>query len=152
MTAREHARLLGLFFWIFAGFQLLMTAFSGIFMFVWMGFVIPQMMQAQQRGNHPPPPPEFFFGFMAVIMIFAVIMAIIMLIPKIVAGYGLRNEKSWAKIWAIIGCCLAVLNVPFGTALGVYGFWFIFGDQGKAYFDNNYSEKIFTPPPPQNWQ
>jgi hypothetical protein len=37
-----------------------------------------------------------------------------------------------------------------GTAVGVYGLWFVFGDQGKAFFDG----PDFIPPPappPNNW-
>ncbi len=152
MTAKEHAKLLGLFFWIFAGLQLLMTVFAGIFMFVWMGFMLPEMLKMQQRGNNPPPPPEFFLGFIGIMIVFMAVMAVIMMIPKVVAGFGLRKEKSWAKIWVIIACCLAVLSVPFGTAVGVYGFWFVFSEQGKAYFDKNYDSVQNIPPPPNSWQ
>lgn len=74
------------------------------------------------------------------------------MIPKVIAGYGLRNDRSWAKIWAIVACCLAVLSIPFGTALGVYGFWFIFGDAGKNYFDNPNGFSQMPPPPPNSWQ
>lgn len=151
MTPREHARLLGLFFWIYAGFQLLVTGLVGLFYVGIFGAVMSEVSRAPRRANEPNP--EAVFGVVIAIMAVIFVVVLLMLIPKVVAGFGLRNGKSWAKIWAIIACCLAVLSFPFGTALGVYGFWFIFGDLGKAYFDNphgNFSN--VTPPPPNNWQ
>ncbi len=151
MTAREHARLLGLLFWIYAGVQIAVLLFSLVFVTAMFGGMISAFSNMPDRADQPDP--GMIFGFMGVIIFFAVILAILMLIPKVVAGYGLRNDKRWSKVWAIIGCCLAVLSVPFGTALGVYGFWFIFGDQGKSYFENNLgSSQIPPPPPPNSWQ
>ncbi|MEZ5425691.1 MAG: hypothetical protein R2747_05460 [Pyrinomonadaceae bacterium] len=150
MTAKEHAKLLGLFFWIYAGIQLFVIGFSGVMMFLWTGIMFSEFSRhssAQHSANFPQ-----FFGMMGVIMVFAVFMGLILLIPKFVAGYGLRKDKSWAKVWAIIGCCLAVLNAPLGTALGIYGFWFIFGDLGKEYFDGPQIDNVPNPPPPQSWQ
>lgn len=151
MTPKEHAKLLGLLFWIYAGFNLVVTLGMAVFWFGMMGVVMSEVSKAPRRGSEANP--EAFVGMMFVIMIFVIVITLIFMIPDVVAGFALRKEKSWAKIWAIIACCLAVISFPFGTALGVYGFWFIFGDLGKAYFDNphgNFSN--VPPPPPNNWQ
>lgn len=146
MTAREHARLLGLLMWIFAGFQIVMVAVVAVVYPVLFGTVFSaQMAQMPDRSDQPPP--EAIVGFIVIVMIFVFVMTVAFAIPKIVAGYGLRNDKSWAKIWAIIACCLAVLSFPFGTALGIYGFIFIFGEKGKVYF-NMQPASNFPPPPP----
>lgn len=148
MTAREHARLLGLLMWIFAAFQVVMVAVFGLVYVLFFGtFFASQMSRMPHSGNEPPP--EFFVGFMVIAIVVAVIFTIAFAIPKVVAGYGLRNDKGWAKIWAIIACCIAVLSFPFGTALGVYGFVFIFGEKGKLYFDGVQPAASFPPPPPE---
>jgi hypothetical protein len=85
-------------------------------------------------------------------MIIVVIVSLAFSVPKIVAGYGLRKGRSWAKIWTIIACVLAVMSVPLGTAVGVYGLWFVFGDAGKAYFDGPDFARQQVPPQPNNWQ
>jgi len=41
----------------------------------------------------------------------------------IAAGYGLVERAAWARIVCIILGFLALLSVPFGTALGVYTIW-----------------------------
>lgn len=52
----------------------------------------------------------------------AVIIAVVSL-PGLIAGYGLLKRKSWARIVAIVLGCLNLLNLPFGTALGIYTLW-----------------------------
>lgn len=152
MTPKEHAKMLGLFMWIFAGFQLAIVALLGIFWTAIVGFIMTAISHAPQRPNEPPPPPpELIFGFFIFIMIIIVVATLAFSIPKVVAGYGLRKGRSWAKIWTIVACVLGIMSFPIGTAVGVYGLWFILGDQGKAYFD---SPEFATPqsaPPPNNW-
>ncbi len=149
MTSKEHAKLLGLLFWIYVGFQVIVSIFAGLMATAMTSVMIPELAKMPRRAGEPNP--EVFLSWIPVIIIFAMILGFIMMIPKVVAGYGLRNGKSWAKIWAIIACCLAVLNIPFGLAIGIYGFWFIFGDAGKEYFgSSDLSNQI--PPPPNNWK
>ena len=44
-------------------------------------------------------------------------------LPTFLAGFALLREKSWARIFATIVCALNLFNVPFGTAIAIYGFW-----------------------------
>jgi hypothetical protein len=150
MTAREHAKLLGLLFWIYVGLQALMSVFAAFMVSAIFGTMASEFAKMPHRPNEPNP--EAFFGMITTIMICAFVIGFLFLIPKTIAAYGLRNEKSWAKIWAIIACCLAVLSFPLGTALGVYGFWFIFGDEGKRYFGGSSEPSPMSAPPPNNWQ
>jgi len=39
------------------------------------------------------------------------------------AGWGLLQRESWARILSIVLALLALLNIPFGTALGIYTLW-----------------------------
>jgi hypothetical protein len=47
----------------------------------------------------------------------------ILAIPGIIGGFGLIYRKHWARPVLLIVGCAHLLNVPFGTALGVYTFW-----------------------------
>jgi hypothetical protein len=40
-----------------------------------------------------------------------------------IAGWGLLQRESWARILTLILSFLALFNVPFGTALGIYSLW-----------------------------
>jgi hypothetical protein len=152
MTGKEHARLLGLFFWLLTGFQVFLIGFVAIIYFFIFGAV---MMNAPHKASDPPP--ELIFGIMVGVMIFLLVITALFSIPKVVAGFGLRKERPWAKGWAIVACIMALLSAPFGTAVGVYGLWFIFGESGKAYFDGPGYGRVgpagnVSAPPPNSWQ
>lgn len=154
MTGKEHARLLGLLFWLLTGFQLFLVGVICFIYIVIFGAVFSTM--PRRPGD---PPPEMFIPIIIVVVGIIFVMTLLFAVPKIIAGYGLRNEKSWAKVWGIVACVMAVMNVPFGTAVGVYGLIFILGDNGKAYFDNPYYGRLpndvgagMVQPPPSSWQ
>jgi hypothetical protein len=44
-------------------------------------------------------------------------------VPSIIAGIGLLKRRSWARILAIVLSVLNLINIPFGTLLGIYGLW-----------------------------
>jgi hypothetical protein len=153
MTGREQARLLGLFFWIFSGIQLLAIGAIAIVMVLYFSVLL-----AVIPHKASDPPPEVILPIMIVIMAIVLGSFLLFSIPKIIAGYGLRKEKSWARIWAIIASIMACMSFPVGTALGVFGLVFLFGDAGRQYFDSpEYGRLPATAgmkvtPPPNSWQ
>ncbi|MFN0279707.1 MAG: hypothetical protein ACKVRN_14085 [Pyrinomonadaceae bacterium] len=149
MTPRDKARLLGLFFWLFTLFNIFIVAVIAIIYIALFGFVISA---APQKAGDPPP--ELIMTILIVIFVFAFVFVILFSIPKIVAGYGLRNDKSWARIWAIIASIMACMSFPFGTAIGIFGLVFLFSEDGKHYFDNPQYGRLpgIANPPPNSWQ
>ncbi|MCL4852504.1 MAG: hypothetical protein KJZ78_14125 [Bryobacteraceae bacterium] len=51
------------------------------------------------------------------------VIVLLFSLPAVIAGAGLLQFKNWARILAIILSAINLLNMPFGTALGVYGLW-----------------------------
>ena len=43
--------------------------------------------------------------------------------PGLIGGVGLLQRRSWARILVLILECLNLLNLPLGTALGIYTLW-----------------------------
>jgi hypothetical protein len=41
----------------------------------------------------------------------------------VIAGWGLLDRQSWARLLAIILGFISLIHVPFGTALGIYTLW-----------------------------
>jgi hypothetical protein len=62
-------------------------------------------------------------------------LILVLSIPGIIAGLGLLKFRPWARILTIILSALDLLNVPFGTALGVYGFWVLLSAEGTRLFE-----------------
>jgi hypothetical protein len=67
-------------------------------------------------------------------LIFFVLLAISL--PGLIAGIGLLQFRSWARILTIVISVLDLIHVPVGTALGIYGLWVLLS-QG--------SERLFRP-------
>jgi hypothetical protein len=55
----------------------------------------------------------------------------LMAIPSILAGWGLSQRKSWARILAIILAILSLPQFPIGTAIGVYALVILFNEESK---------------------
>lgn len=151
MTGRDHAKLLGLLFWLLTGFQVAIVGLIGIFYVFVFGIMFSTM-----PNDEKAPPPEMMIPIIIVVVGILLVSTVAFAIPKIIAGYGLRKQKSWARVWAIVACCMAVMSVPLGTAVGVYGLVFLLGENGKAYFDDpNYGrlgDEGFAAPAPNSWQ
>lgn len=55
-------------------------------------------------------------------------------LPGLLAGYGLLKRRSWARVLAIVLGALNLMNIPFGTALGVYTFVVLLNEEVSAEF------------------
>lgn len=44
-------------------------------------------------------------------------------IAGFLAGWGLLNYRSWARVLALVLGVIALIHFPFGTALGIYTLW-----------------------------
>jgi hypothetical protein len=67
--------------------------------------------------------------------VFIFIFIAVLSLPDIAAGIGLLQFKPWARTLAIILSALHLFNVPFGTALGVYGLWALLRPETEALFE-----------------
>jgi hypothetical protein len=64
------------------------------------------------------------------------IIAAVLSLPSLICGIGLIGFRPWARILGIILSVLHLFNVPFGTALGIYGLWALLSREGEALFLN----------------
>jgi len=65
------------------------------------------------------------------------LLLLILSAPAIIAGIGLLHFRPWAKIWGIVVSALHIFNVPFGTALGAYGFWVLCSEKSQGCFESS---------------
>ena len=62
------------------------------------------------------------------------LLLVVLGIPGLVAGAGLLARKPWARILAIVVGILGLVNVPIGTAIGVYTLFVLMQDAATEYF------------------
>ena len=145
MTGKDHNKLLGIFHLIQGGLQ----AFGGIIVALVYGGLGIAMRQSARSSE------EQMMGTIFIVMAF-VVAPIILLFAAInlTAGYKMLKEKAGARNWGIAASSVSLLSIPLGTALGIYGLWFLLGDEGKQfYLGGDRQQNMFNPPPPpQNWQ
>jgi hypothetical protein len=166
MTAKEQNRLAGIFLMAHGGLQTLIM----LFICTIYGIFGASIFFGGRRGGD-----EQVFGLFFIAMIaFIFIFSLIFIIPQLIGGWKMYKEKPNARIWGIIGSIFACMSVPLGTAAGVFGLIFLFGEQGTRFYLNedrntNYLPNAqFTPnasdfttqpreyarqqPPPNSWQ
>jgi hypothetical protein len=52
----------------------------------------------------------------------------------IIAGWGLLERQPWSRMLAIVLGCVLLLNLPLGTALGVYTLWVLLPARAEGEF------------------
>ena len=54
---------------------------------------------------------------------------IIFSIPEIIGGIGLLKRRPWSRILMLVVSVFDLLNIPIGTAIGVYTLWVLLQDK-----------------------
>jgi tRNA A-37 threonylcarbamoyl transferase component Bud32 len=62
-------------------------------------------------------------------------------VPGVIAGIGLLKRRSWARILAIILAILDLIEIPIGTALGIYALWVLLNDETAKLFARASAER-----------
>ncbi len=123
---REHIRLLGILWLAFAA----LNAVGAMVLFIVANTLFLHLpeMGAHARATgwlHP------FLSFIAIVVLAKAAAGF-------AVGWGLLQREPWARILTIILAFLALFNIPFGTALGVYTLWVLL----PAESDQEYREQV----------
>jgi hypothetical protein len=128
MTAEEHNKTLGI---CHLAYGALMTLFMlAMFIFMWL---VLRAVPPRPGG----PDPDMPLAFIGIMFAFLLIYSLIFFVPSFIAGYAMLKRKSWARTASIVAGVMEVMSFPFGTAVGVYSFWFMFSETGKSLYDVN---------------
>ena len=102
----KHLKILGIL-WIIRS---LLRLIPGMFLFFFKNFI---------SGFIHGPARWFFLPFAGFIGALIVVTSLL----GLAAGIGLLNRRAWARGLAIVLGVIAMIDFPFGTALGVYTLW-----------------------------
>ena len=58
-------------------------------------------------------------------------------LPGLITGIGLLKLQPWARIVGIVLSAINLINIPFGTALGIYGLWVLLNKETEQLFAGN---------------
>ena len=146
MTPKEHNRLAGIFLLAHGAFQGFVLLIIGlVYGLLGIGLV----------AASPDREGAAVGGFFLVAIVFVALIGALFVVPQILGGLKLLRETPSARNWGIVGSVIACLSFPLGTAAGVYGLWFLFGDLGRSfYLDRGIGNMMIDqpPPPPNSWR
>jgi uncharacterized membrane protein (DUF2068 family) len=54
----------------------------------------------------------------------------------LIAGWGLYERRSWARLLAIILAFISLVHPPFGTAIGIYTLWVLLPATSEAEYQH----------------
>lgn len=72
--------------------------------------------------------------FTVSLIIGSLITHLILGAPMIFAGVAIRKFQNWARSAMIVLCAVNLLNVPFGSLLGIYGLWVLLTPETEPLF------------------
>jgi hypothetical protein len=111
---QEQLRLLGTFHYILAGLLLLISLVS--LPFLAMGIALIRYPDSfSSEGDLPPAVAGWIFLAIALVIL---VFSLLLPIALILSGYYLKRQKRY---WfSFVVACVECLNMPLGTALGVF--------------------------------
>lgn len=122
-----HVRVLG---YLHIGFSIL-TALVGVGLLAMFGGIAGLLAMTEGQAD---PDALAAIPILGVVGVFLCGLLLVLSIPGIIAGYGLLKFRGWARILTIVLSAIQLLNVPFGTALGVYGLWVLLSEASEPLF------------------
>ncbi len=112
-----HFRALGIIWLIVSGLRML----PGLFLYF------------LSRGDMPFIPPEVPLFVHGIIRVFAVFLLFAGGIG-LAAGWGLLARQPWARMLAIVLGVINLLDIPVGTALGIYTLWALLPSESERQY------------------
>lgn len=127
MPETPHHKILAIGFAAFAvivGGTFLLLMFTSLGVFVALGFTM-----ASETGDSTQAGIGILGGIFA--LLFYGVLLVIFVFPVAWASWKLLKLRPRARFWGIVAAVLVLPLFPLGTALGVYGLWFFFSEQGQ---------------------
>jgi hypothetical protein len=146
MTTRDHNNLLGTLIMVRGGLLILIGLIMAIFM---AGGGMLMMNAGHRHDDH------IAGGFMMAGGVVGGFFLILAGFFDLYTGSRIRMVAPVGRTLGIVASILMLLSFPLGTALGAYGLWFLFSDDGRALYTGSEVAPInYDPPsapPPNSW-
>jgi hypothetical protein len=145
LTAEEHNKTLATLYFVYGGIHgLTLVALA----------LLVLALQTSTSGLNLISP----FWMKLSFAVFAVLLLLVGILP-VLAGYGFRKGKAWVKPLGLALAIISMVNIPIGTALGIYTIKFfrseggtrIYGGKASTSTDGELHEAMSGTRPLMNW-
>ena len=120
----KHIKAIGIL-WIAKGILGILVGFFALSILLAIGF-----FASASAGEQEALPVLAIIGFSIASLL------TVLSIPDIIAGIGILKMKQWGKIIGLIVAALNLIDIPFGTALGIYTFWVLLNDETQKLYES----------------
>ena len=117
---QEHVRLVGILWLAYSALTLL----GGIAV-----EIVAHTIFADGFGGGPPPEVKIW---LRPLLTFVGGLVLIKAAVGFIAGWGLLQRETWARVAALVVAFISLFNVPIGTALGIYTLWVLLPADSSA--------------------
>ena len=77
-----------------------------------------------------------------------VIFLLALSLPGLITGIGLLKFQPWARIVGIVLAAINLINIPFGTILGIYALWVLLNKETETLFSGVPPGAVISKPYP----
>lgn len=119
---REHVKLVGILWMAYSALDLV----GGVIV-----LLVAKLVVVRLGAIPNGPPPEVMAWLPALVSAIGWLI-LIKAAVGLIAGWGLLQHEDWARVFALVVGFLALLNVPIGTALGIYTLWVLLPSQSEV--------------------
>ena len=120
---QSHIHLLGILWLAISAFNTI----GGVVLYVLANTLFAHMNEFGAPEAHT----AFLRPLLSVIGIFVLAKAAF----GFIAGWGLMQRESWARVIALVLGFISLFNIPFGTAVGVYTLWVLLPVQSQEEYE-----------------
>lgn len=131
MDLSAHKRALSIIHIVIGALTLASVAFIAVFM----DAIVPFFLEEVADSGDPQAAAFMELGITVLRTVFYFIILLVTL-PSIIGGIAVLYGKSWGMVLLMISGCISLLNIPVGTAKGVYTIW-VFVEDNKVKNDQN---------------
>ena len=132
-----HVKVLGVLYIIFSALGVCAALFVGLGVGIASGIVGANAGSSEEAAVALP-----IIGVAGTAL---VVFLLALSLPGLIGGIGLLKFQPWARILGIVLSVINLINIPFGTVLGVYGLWVLFNKETEALFGGTRSAIVPNP-------
>lgn len=131
-----HVKVLGVLYIVLSALTLCAALFLGLGIGVATGIV---------GQTAPPEEAAVALPIIGVAGTAVVVFLLALSLPGLVTGIGLLKFQPWARILGIVLSVINLINIPFGTALGIYGLWVLLNKETEILFGDSRGAAVSNP-------
>jgi hypothetical protein len=121
---QRHLHLLGILWLAISAFN----ALAGLAVLILGTSLFPHLREMDKV------PPDVPVGFLTSLFTTIGILILAKAALGFLSGWGLMTRERWARVLALVLAFIALFNIPFGTAIGVYTMWVLLpSDSDREY-------------------